>query len=201
MTSKLSRALATAAAIALLPALAGCGTAPWTASTPSATPTPEPTTPAPIEVIVNDLATGSVQRTLTAGAITLSADYYSTLSMDKWIAGANKPITFNIKGTIGNDAGQDVYLSKVSVLAAVSGPDGALPAPAAITDSATVAPGYPMKDPYTYNQTFILPAVDPAATAITLSFTYELLLQTTPTSTEYAKQTASDTLTIAVATE
>lgn len=201
MKPTLSRVIATAAAIALLPALAGCGTAPWTAATPSATPTPEPTTPAPIEVVVNDLATGSLQRTLTAGAITISADYYSTLSMDKWLAGANKPITFNIKGTIANDTGQSVYLSKVSVLAAVSGPDGALPAPAAITDAATVAPGYPMKDPYTYNQTFVLPAVDPAATAITLSFTYELLLQTTPTSAEYAKQTASDTLTIAIATE
>lgn len=193
--------LAVAAAVALVPALAGCGQSPLAATTPSATPTPEPTTPAPIEVVVNDLATGSLQRTLPAGAITLTADYYSTLTMDKWTAGANKPITFNVKGTLAGDAGQDIYLSKVSLLAAVSGPDGTLPAPPAISDSATVAPGYPMKDPYTYNQTFILPAVDPAATAITLSFTYELLLQTTPTSSEYAKQTASDTLTIAIAEE
>jgi hypothetical protein len=199
MNSTLTRVTATAAALVLLPALAGCGQSPLAATSPTATPTPTATSPAPIEVVVNDLATGSLVRTLTAGAITLNADYYSTLTMDKWTADANKPITFNIKGSIAGDAGQNLYISKVSVVAGVSGPDGALPAPAPISDTATVAPGYSIKDPYTYNQTFILPAVDQAATALTLSFTYELLLQTTPTSAEFAKQTATDTLTIAIA--
>ena len=148
---------------------------------------------------MNDLATGSVQRSLTAGAIALGIDYYSTLTMDKWTADANKPLTFNLKGTLLSDAGQQIYLSRVTLVLGVNGPDGALPAPAAIGDLATVSPGYSIKDPYTYNQTFILPAVDQAATSLTLSFTYELLLQTTPTSTEYAKQTATDTLTIALA--
>lgn len=179
--------------------LSGCGTAPWAEPTASSTPTPTATTPAPIEVIVNDLATGSVQRSLTAGAIALGIDYYSTLTMDKWTADANKPLTFNLKGTLLSDAGQQIYLSRVTLVLGVNGPDGALPAPAAIGDLATVSPGYSIKDPYTYNQTFILPAVDQAATSLTLSFTYELLLQTTPTSTEYAKQTATDTLTIALA--
>ena len=44
-----------------------------------------------------------------------------------------------------------------------------------------------------------MPAVDPTATSITVSFTYELLLQTTRTSKAYSKQSASDTLTIAIA--
>jgi hypothetical protein len=74
-----------------------------------------------------------------------------------------------------------------------------LPAPGALSDQASVAPGYLVKSPYSYSQTFVLPAVDAAATEVTLSFTYELLLQTTPTSTAYAKQTATDTLTIAIA--
>jgi hypothetical protein len=180
-------------------ALSGCGAAPWAAPTASSTPTPTASTPEPIEVIVNDLATGSAKRSLTAGAITLGVDYYSTLTMDKWTADASKPLTFNIKGSLAGDAGQQVYLSRVTLVLGVNGPDGALPAPAAIGDLATVSPGYSIKDPYTYNQTFILPAVDEAATSLTLSFTYELLLQTTPTSTEYAKQTATDSLTIALA--
>jgi hypothetical protein len=189
----------TAMGLIVAGALSGCGAAPWDEATASSTPTPTASTPKPIEVIVNDLATGSVQRALTAGAISLGVDYYSTLTMDKWTADANKPLTFNIKGTLLSDAGQQVYLSRVTLVLGVNGPDGALPAPAAIGDLATVSPGYSIKDPYTYNQTFILPAVDAAATSLTLSFTYELLLQTTPTSTEYAKQTATDSLTIALA--
>jgi hypothetical protein len=182
--------------------LSGCGAAPWTVPSEPAAPTQTTSSaPEPIEVVVNDLATGSVQRSLTAGAISLGIDYYSTLTMDKWTADANKPLTFNLKGTLLGDDGQQIYLSRVTVVAGVTGPDGALTAPAPISDLATVTPGYSIKDPYTYNQTFILPAVDAAATSLTLSFTYELLLQTTPTSTEYAKQTATDTLTIALAQE
>jgi hypothetical protein len=37
------------------------------------------------------------------------------------------------------------------------------------------------------------------AISVTVQFTYDFLVQTTPTSNEYAKQTASDTLTIAIA--
>jgi hypothetical protein len=99
------------------------------------------------------------------------------------------------------DQGQGVYLSRVSVVVAVSGPQGQLDAPAPLSDQSTVSPGYDIKSPYSYSQTFILPAVDPTATSVTLSFTYELLIQTTPTSTAYAKQTASDQITIAIASE
>ncbi|PRY70449.1 hypothetical protein B0I08_101585 [Glaciihabitans tibetensis] len=190
-----------AVALVAVSSLTACGAPPWTESSATPTPTPVATSPAPIEVIVNDLATGSVQRSLSAGAIALSVDYYSTLTMDKWTAAANKPLTFNLKGSLLTDDGQQIYISRVSLVVGVNGPLGPLAAPPTISDLATVSPGYPMKDPYTYNQTFILPAVDETATSLTLSFTYELLLQTTPTSTEYAKQTAADTLTIALATE
>jgi hypothetical protein len=121
--------------------------------------------------------------------------------MDQWKADANKPISFSLIGALGTDQGQGVYLSRVSVVVAVSGPKGQLDAPAPLSDQSTVSPGYDIKSPYSYSQTFILPAVDPTATSVTLSFTYELLIQTTPTSTAYAKQTASDQITIAIASE
>ncbi|MFX5602990.1 hypothetical protein ABTD90_20800, partial [Acinetobacter baumannii] len=53
--------------------------------------------------------------------------------------------------------------------------------------------------PYSYSQTFNVGEVPAEATFVTLQFTYEFLLQTTPTSSEFAKQTASDTLTVAIA--
>lgn len=180
--------------------LSACGAAPWdqaaTTATPTATPKP---TNGEITTVVNELATGSTKHTLTAGSIGLSVDYFSTLSMDQWTADANKPLSISMIADITGDEGQAVYLSNMTVLVAVYGPDGKLTSPAQLTDRSTVTPGYLVKDPYSYSQTFILPAVDPDATYVQLSLTYELLLQSTPTSSSYAKQTASDTLTIAIA--
>ena len=181
--------------------ISGCSEAPFLAGqeTATSTPTPSVTAPAPVEVITNDLATGSTIRELEAGNIALSVTYYSTLSMDKWVAGAAKPVSFSMTASLNSDRGEKVYLSRVSLTPTVTGPDGALPAPAALVDSATVTPGYYLKDPYSYSQTFVVPAVDANATSVTLSLNYELLLQTTKTSKTYSKQSASDTLTIAIA--
>ncbi|GAA2239491.1 hypothetical protein N1031_17040 [Herbiconiux moechotypicola] len=196
--------LASALALGTVAGVSACGTAPWDQSrfnTSSATPTttakPSPT--ATITPVVNELATGSAHHTLQAGAIALTVDYYSTLSMDQWTAEANKPITFTLGGTLANDEGQSFYLSRVTLTPAVAGDAGALPAPSPSTDQAPVQPGYYIKAPYSYSQTFILPAIDPEATSVTLSFTYEILLQTAPGSGDYAKQTATDQLTIAIA--
>ena len=197
-TSTRSRLAVLSLAAGLTLALSGCGQAPWAGGltgTASATPTAKAT----IKAIENDLATGSAQHTITAGDAGLTVDYSSTLNMGEWTAGANKPISFTVTAALGTDDGQAVYLSKVSVIPGVSGPDGALDAPAPLIDESGLANGYFMKAPYSYGQTFVLPAIDPAATSITLSFTYELLIQTTPTSSTYAKQTASDQIVVAVA--
>jgi hypothetical protein len=196
-TSMRNRLLSAGVAAGLLLTVSGCGQAPWSELSEEATATP--TAKATIAAIQNDLATGSAQRTITAGDANLTVDYSSSLNMGEWTAGANKPISFSVSAALGTDDGQGVYLAKVSVIPGVTGPDGALDAPAPLIDESDLANGYFMKAPYSYGQTFVLPAIDPAATSITLSFTYELLIQTTPTSSTYAKQTASDQLTVAIA--
>jgi hypothetical protein len=196
-TSHHRRVAALSLAAALTVALSGCGQAPWDgldAGAPSATPTAKAT----ITPIVNDLATGSTRHELTAGDAALTVDYSSTLNMGDWTAAANKPISFSVSAALGTDDGQGVYLSKVSIIPAVNGLTGALDAPASFVDQSTLPNGYVMKAPYSYGQTFVIPAVDPTATSLTLSFTYELLIQTTPTSTTFAKQTASDQVTVAL---
>ena len=195
-------AIAATLTLAAAVGLSACGTAPWDQSrfnTTSATPTKAPAPTSTITPIVNELATGSTQHELQAGDIALTVTYYSTLSMDLWTADANKPLSFSMVGKLGSDQGQKIYLSRVTLTSAVEGPDGSLTPPAPLSDQAAVAPGYLIKDPYSYSQTFIIPALDPAATSMTLSFTYEILLQSAPDSGDYAKQTASDQLTIAIA--
>lgn len=61
-----------------------------------------------------------------------------------------------------------------------------------------MSPGYLVLDPYSYSQTFNVGPVPPEATFVTLQFSYDFLVQTTPTSSEYAKQTATDTITVAL---
>jgi len=198
--------IAASLGLASVVVLSGCGTAPWdesrfNTSTSTATPTSRatPTPTATITPVVNELATGSAKHQLQAGNIALTIDYYSTLSMDEWTAEANKPLTFSLNGVLADDQGQNFYLSRVTLTPAVNGITGSLPAPAPLSDQASVAPGYYIKNPYSYSQTFIIPALDPDATSITVSFTYEILLQTAPGTGDYAKQTASDQLTIAIA--
>ena len=200
MAHRLPRRLAGAALAAIVAVtLSACGAAPWdVAATTSPTSTPKPTRTA-ITTVVNELAAGSTKHQLTAGSIGLAVDYYSTLSMDQWTADASKPLSISMIASITGDEGQAVYLSNMTLLVSVYGPDGKLDGPPELADRATVSPGYLVKTPYSYSQTFNLPTVDPDATYVQLSLTYELLLQTTPTSTQYAKQTASDTLTIAIA--
>ena len=197
--ARTTRAIAViAAAAAVVLGLAACGTPPWEQAGGGGGTTPSPTQ-SRIVVIHNDLATGSVKRTLQAGDIKLDINYYSSLDIGKWYPSADKPLSLSASASLGSDQGQAVYLNKVTVSTTVQGPKGALPSPAAQTDAASVQPGYFVKAPYAYGPTFIIPPVDKNATSITISIVYELLLQTTPTSSSYAKESASDTLTIALA--
>lgn len=196
-TSTRSRLAALACAAGLTLSLSACGQAPWADLEASASATPKPR--ATISAIVNDLSTGSTRHQITAGDAALTVDYSSSLNMGEWTAAANKPVSFSLSATLGTDDGQDVFLSKMTVVTAVTGPTGALEPPAPFVDQSSLAPGYLMKAPYSYGQTYVMSGIDPTATSVTLSFTYELLIQSTPTSASFAKQTASDQITIAIA--
>ena len=175
--------------------LAGCGPAPWDPN-PTADPTASPTAvPTPVP---NDLSTGSTQRELEAGAVSATVDYWSTLSMDRWTAGAVKPVSLNLTTTVTPNDGQKVYLQRATMIAVPSTESETLAPLDAQVDAATVSPGYLVLSPYSYSQTFNVGPVPEEATSVTLQFTYDFLVQTTPTSSEYAKQTATDTLTVAL---
>ena len=198
-TRRAARPTAAIAAGALALMLAGCGAPPWadgtddprpsSSSTPTSVPTPVP----------NDLSTGSTQRTLTAGAVTANVDYWSDLRMDKWTPSAVKPVQLSMVTTITPNDGQKVYLQKATMTAVPGNDAQSFDALAPQVDQATTAPGYLVLDPYSYSQVFNVGAVPDEATFVTLQFSYDFLVQTTPTSNEYAKQTATDSVTVAIA--
>ncbi|GAA1533188.1 hypothetical protein HD600_001917 [Microbacterium ginsengiterrae] len=194
-TTLVRRAIAATAAVAASIAIVGCGPAPWSDG-PEASKSPSPTVAPPAP---NDLSGGATERELTAGAVTAQVDYWSTLSMDRWTADAVKPVSISLVTTVTPDDGQKVYLQKASMLAVPANATETFAPLEAQVDAASVAPGYLVLSPYSYSQTFNVGPVDPAATHVTIQFTYDFLVQTTPTSSEYAKQTATDTLTVAIA--
>jgi hypothetical protein len=191
------RALRALAAMAMVSALAltGCsGGLPW--DQPSASAGASGTTvPAPVP---NDLSSGSTARTLSAGAVGVSINYWSTLNMADWTSGALKPVSISLITSVTPNDGQKVYLQRATMVAVPGTLDTTFDPLAPQNDQSTVAPGYLVLDPYSYSQTFNVGPVPAEATLVTLQFTYDFLVQTTPTSTEYAKQSASDTLTVAI---
>ncbi|QGU28857.1 hypothetical protein D7D94_07340 [Microbacterium oryzae] len=192
---------------ALAAALTGCnGAAPWVdATTPSPTPTASQRSygdgaeaPAPTETpepVVNDLETGSAKRQLDAGAVVADVTYWSDLALDQWTAAAAKPLSLSLSTTITPNDGQGVYLQRASVTVV---PDGGEALPVQ-EDASTEPHGYLVLSPYSYSQTFTIGAVPDGTRSVTLQIRYEFLVQTTPTSDEYAKQTATDSLTVAIA--
>ena len=187
--------LTLALALGVAAALTGCGPAPWD---PNPTAEPSGTSTAVPTPMPNDLSTGSTQRELVAGAVAATVDYWSTLSMDRWTPGAIKPVSLNMTTTVTPADGQKVYLQRATMIALPSTASETLAPLEPQIDAATVSPGYLVLSPYSYSQTFNVGPVPEEATSVTLQFTYDFLVQTTPTSSEYAKQTATDTLTVAL---
>ena len=164
----------------------------------SASPTPTPT-PSASPKIKNDLGKGSAKSELTAGGVQLKINYWSTLNIGEWTPAATKPLSLSMNGRFADGATQDIFLNNVTVTIDVHGPEGQLPAPADLTDIASVSPGYLITAPNAYVKVFNLPGLDPQAESITLNLTYELLVQRAPKSKTYLKQSAGDTLVIALA--
>ncbi|MGI8457697.1 MAG: hypothetical protein ACR2LI_06260 [Propionibacteriaceae bacterium] len=203
-----------AVATLLVVTAAGCSTPPWQvagsaspSADASATPTPtasgtpksSPTAKA-VKPVKNDLATGSAHSTLSAGAVTMKVDYWSNLSMAAWTPAVAKPLNMSLTATLDGGAdNQGVFITKVSMVPTVTGPKGVLQGPAAIVDQATTTPGYSVRKPQSYSSVFTIPALDTAATSVSLSITYEMVVQTAPKSKQYSKQTASDSLSIVLA--
>ncbi len=193
-------ALGVIGAGAMLLALAGCGAPPWAQGGGSAAPVPVPSAsvvpvPAPVP---NDLSSGSTEKSVTAGAIAATVNYWSTLPMDQWSPTALKPVSISMVTTVTPDDGQKVYLQRATMTAVPGNAAQSFSPLAPQTDQAN-PPGYLVLSPYSYSQTFNVGEVPAEATFVTLQFTYEFLLQTTPTSSEFAKQTASETITVAIA--
>ena len=202
--------LAAAALLLPLAGLTACGSVQaaagplvsGTTPTPTATATATPA-PVPVEPVVNDLALGSAHHELRAGGMSLAVDYWSTLDMAGWTAGAAKPVQLAATVT-GPNLGtgkkqQKAYISTFSVTSSAVAADGTATSPTTVQDVSRQTPGYLAMAPYAYSTSFVVPAVPAGTRSVELLITYDVLEQSAPGAGDYSKQTATDTLTIAIA--
>lgn len=202
MTLRRGRNLPALGLAATLLAVGGCSTPPWqqgaspapsdeTASaSPSGSPTPTPT---PTQQVQNDLSKGSLKRTLTAGAAELKVTYWSTLDLQQWAPEVPKPLNVVASASLdGGAKGQNVYLSAVKVATTAYGKDGTPQVLDPVDDVADVKPGYVITKPSSFQQVFTLPAAAAESTAVQITLTYELLIQSAPDSKTYLRQATSD---------
>ena len=141
----------------------------------------------------NDLSKGSLKRTLTAGAAELKVTYWSTLDLQQWSPGVPKPLNVVASATLdGGAKGQNVYLSAVKVATTAYGADGTPQVLDPVEDTADVKPGYLITSPSSFQQVFSLPAAADGSTAVQITVTYELLIQSAPDSKTYLRQATSD---------
>ena len=205
------RVLAAGVAVILLGGLAACSDTPVSVP-PSASTYPSPSAaaetpgsddtgaPTPSE-IRNDLAKLPLKRALNAGPVTVNAEYTTNLPLKDWKAQNSKPLRISATAANRKKSGQKIYVTKVAMTVTAYDDAGQLDVPQVLTDEPSIGPGYFVTFPNTYNQTFAIPAVDSGSTHITIDISYELVLEVdrTKLGRDFAKQVATDTITVPVA--
>lgn len=136
---------------------------------PAAEPTPEETpTPKVPPMVVDDLATGSAQHQFAAGAMVLTADYWSDRGKGDWTPGTVKPLTLNVTA----DGRGDLSLASVTVQVERLSVDGWVAVPGDTVTQPVVSSAPSVKSPTSASATVLVSAVDPASYALRYTLVY-----------------------------
>lgn len=207
------RVVARAAAVSALAVgavlvLAGCGTPPWevaasasasASGAPSASGSGAPSRApsATPSAVGGDLASGAASRTLQAGDLTVDVRYWSTLPMDEWTPGADKPLSMSVTTRSGGDA--EVRLVRAAVAVSYRTGSGADVASDGSPAEQADGQGYAVAAPQSWSGTFVLGAAPAEAARLRAIVTLVFTETTAGSGGATAQQTATDTLSIDLA--
>ena len=107
---------------------------------------PGESTPAPVR---NDLEKLPLKRALNAGPLTVNVEYSSSLAIEDWRAGINKPIRLTLTTVNKRKQGQKIYLSKVTVDVTSYDESGVVDSPRTLNDTSNINPGFIVTFPET----------------------------------------------------
>jgi len=119
--------------------------------------------------VANDLATGSAEHELQAGAMTLSARYWSERDLRDWTAQSVKPLTIGLSATGGTGLHLDSVVVSVEALTA----DGWVAVPAdAVTPPVLGDGSWDITAPSSAGLTVLVAGVDTDASALRFTVVY-----------------------------
>lgn len=163
--------------VSAAPAASVTGASPAVSSSPSATTRRTP----------GALDAGSVTHKLTAGAYTLVIDYWTTQSAETWTS--STPATVQLSAHIeGQAASTRRPKIEVTRFAAMLNNGSSLTALTSDDGEFVITP------PFSYGSALLLPGTGPATSGADVIVQFNLLIETTPTSGQYFRQTVIDTL-------
>lgn len=198
----LRRAVVVVGVAALGLGLTACGTPPWqTAASASATDGSSPTrsrsvTPSPTAPVVGgDLAGGAASRTLQAGDLRVDVRYWSTVPMDEWTPGSDKPLSMSVT-TTGSPSGTTVRLVRAAVDVSYRSRQGGDVAAGGSPAEQASGEGFAVAAPQSWSGTFVIGAAPADAARMRATVT---LVLTEAAGGATAQQTATDSLTIDLA--
>ena len=167
-------------------------------SVPSASPLPPSPEPRPgaSNEVRNDLKSNPLRRAVRSGPLTVSVEYASPVKA--WQPVGAKPLRVVLTAVNNGRKGQKIYLTRVNATVSAHDDAGPLSATQSMVDSTNLTPGFIVTFPNTYVQNFTVPQVDDGATHLVIDFNYELVMLIDPAARDYAKQTATDTLVVAL---
>ncbi|GAA3333558.1 hypothetical protein HP467_17835 [Curtobacterium albidum] len=207
--SVVGRAAAVSAlAVGAVLVLAGCGTPPWevaasasasASGAPSASGSGAPSRApsATPSAVGGDLASGAASRTLQAGDLTVDVRYWSTLPMDEWTPGGDKPLSMSVTTRSGGDA--EVRLVRAAVAVSYRTASGADVASDGSPAEQADGQGYAVAAPQSWSGTFVLGAAPAEAARLRAIVTLVFTETTAGNGGATAQQTATDTLSIDLA--
>lgn len=131
-----------------------------------------------------DLASGSLTRSLDAGALQLVTSYWTSQDPTTWTAG--QAVTLRLSAHIeGSDGKHAVKVSRF----------------VATLDDGTTVSGliddrgeFVITPPYSYSSALAIRPADHAATAASIAVEFDLLVETSPLSGQFFRQTVLDTV-------
>lgn len=114
--------------------------------------------------------------------------------MAQWTAEGAKPV--QVSATVNNNRRpqQKIFVTRATMTFSTNDgvEDGAGPEP--LVDTANITPGYLSTFPYSYNQSFAIPAVDAGTRTLTIGLKLEMVSLVDAKAKDYAKQTVTDTV-------
>ena len=193
-------------ALALISSLAACSDdvaqIPRSSVTPSAaTKTTKAAEPEESESVRNDLDKLPLKRRLKAGRLKVDVAYTTRLKLENWQPDRSKPLHISLKAVNRDKRKQKIYLTKVTANATAYDDQGQVGDARNVSDAANINPGFIVTSPNSYNQNLAIPAFDSASLWMTIDLTYELVMEVDKTKEgrDFAKQVATDTVTVPLA--